>query len=159
MKKERQNILQIYGLFLFSITLNIVPSSLISSIGILLLMLTIVAIYIYRNKAGHDSLQYNHMTYMIKSFWISSLLLIIGILVTYLLANHSIINNAVDSIMAGVVLSEEQMKEILMSYARENYFILAVTLLPSILYLLYRVIKGINFARQSKKIENSQSWF
>lgn len=158
MIKEKKNILQIYGIFLLAVILNFVPSAIISSFGSLLLLIIIVATYIYRAKSNSESLCYNHMCYLIKSFWISSLLLLIGIILTYLLGDHSIINNTVDGVVQGVMFTPDQLEIILMNYTKQNILVLLLTLSPSIIYLGYRVVKGMILANKEQKISNLKSW-
>ena len=157
--KEQKNVIQIYGFFITAIIFNFLPSVLIQTIGLFLAIAVIIAAYVLRGRSEQGSFQHSHMAYMIKSFWISSLFLALGTIAAFFLADHSIIHETVDTIMTGAILSEEQLKEILMNYARSNFLVFSAVLSPGVFYLTYRLIKGIIFAKDRKTIKNLKNWF
>lgn len=158
MNKEQSNIVQIYAAFIVAILLNFVPSTTIQAFGGIFLLLIVIATYIYRARAEKQSLTFGHMAYLIKSFWISSLLLLIGIFGAYLLGDHTIIHNTVDRVTGGIMITEEQLDAIMMNYLKTNFIIFSVTISPSVFYLTYRVVKGLLLAKDGKNINKPKSW-
>ncbi|HPF78222.1 MAG TPA: hypothetical protein PLF01_02920 [Alphaproteobacteria bacterium] len=158
MNKEQSNIVQIYIAFIVAIIMNFVPSTAVQALGGILLLLIVIATYIYRARADKKSLTFGHMAYLIQSFWISSLLLLIGIFAAYLLGDHTIINNTVDRVMGGMMMTEEQLDAIMMNYLRTNFMVFSLTISPSLIYLTYRVVKGLLLAKDGKNINKPKSW-
>ena len=142
MTQEQNKIMTLYGLFIVSIIFNFVPSVTIQTVGMIIFFICFVALYIVRAKAKKAGLTYSHSSFIIKSVWISSLFLLIGSVAAGIFGDHSIIDSTVDSITNGTVMSEEQLQEIFMEYSRTNFMIFMATLLPSILYFLYRLVIG-----------------
>ena len=158
MIKEQKTVIQIYGFFLMAIIFNFLPSTLFQTIGLFLALGLVISAYVIRRRAENGSLAHSHMSYLIKSFWISSLLLVLGTVASFFLADHSIIHDAVDQVAGGVIMSEEQIEMILMDYARANFLIFSAVLAPSVLYLTYRIVKGLILAKDKKPIKNLKSW-
>jgi len=98
------------------------------------------------------------MTYFVKSFWISSLALLVGIIFAAFLSDNTLIHNIVDSFTSGILLSKHEMNIVLMQYARKNIIVLLLTISPSIIYLFYRIIKGMILANKNQFIPNLKSW-
>ena len=159
MENTKNTIIRIYIIFIISIALNFVPSVSAQTIGALLFFIMIIAAYVYRFKSEKGSIMHSHMRYLIKSFWIASLFLAIGILLSTQFADHSAINNAVDNLMESTHLNESQMQSVAMEYTKQNLLVFAAALLPSVFYLLYRCIKGIIFLKKHKTFDDYNSWF
>ena len=152
--KEQKTVIQVYGFFLTAVIFNFLPSLLIQQIGLFLAIAVIIAAYVLRSRSENGSFQYSHMAYLIKSFWISSLLLVLGTIASFFLADHTIINETVETISTGVAFSEDEMKVILMRYAQENFLIFSAVLAPSVLYLSYRIVKGMMLAKDRNPVKN-----
>lgn len=159
MQKEQKTILSIYIGFLIAVIFNFIPSSAVSTFGGILLIVLVIAAYIYRFRAEENSLTKNHMAYLIKSFWIASLFLLVGMIAAYVFADHSIINNSIETIKNGIIMSQEQIESLLMDYARANIFVFFATLSPSFIYLFYRLVKGMIHAKKSQSVVNLKNWF
>lgn len=143
---------------MISIILNTVPVSIISSFGSLLFIVIFIATYVYKSKAPEDSLIHNHMRFIIKSIWVSSLILLVGMIASYLLADHTIIHQTYNTIMSGTYLTQEQIHGLIMDYMKANLFVFILTLTPCLIYLLYRLSKGILHARKGYIIPDLKSW-
>ena len=159
MEKEQKTIFQIYIGFAAVVIFNFIPSSAVQTFGGILFIVLIVAAYIYRAKAQNNSVMHSHMAYLIKSFWIASLFLSIGIAAALALADHSIIYDAVDGVINGQMISEAQMNQVLMAYLHDNLLIFSLTFGPSILYMAYRVMKGMIRVKKNQIIANPKNWF
>lgn len=130
----------------------------IQTVGLFLALGTIISAYIVRYNADKGKFTHGHMGYIIKSFWISSLFLAIGILASFFLADHTIIENTVDSVNSGAFVTEAEVQLIMMDYARANFFVFTMAFAPSILYMLYRLVKGMIKAKAYDDITNPKSW-
>lgn len=158
MTSEQKKTLQVYGVLIVAIILNFLPGVFIQTVGAFMALAAIIAAYVVRKKADKDSLAENHMTFVIRSFWISSLFLAIGITASVVLADHSLIHNMYDDISQGAFYSESQINAIMHEYARTNFIVFTMAFAPAILYLVYRLIKGAVKARKYENIENVKSW-
>ncbi|MCI5059872.1 MAG: hypothetical protein MRY79_02245 [Alphaproteobacteria bacterium] len=159
MNKEKNLVLGTYIGFIIALISNFIPSASVQMMGGLLFLLLLVMTYIWRAKSVKEGYRHTHMAYLIKSFWIGALFLIVGILLAVLLADHSVINAAVDSVGAGQFLTEDDINQILIDYTRRNLGVFIITLCPSLLYLGYRFVKGALLANKEEVIENFKNWF
>lgn len=158
MKTEQKTTFYIYIIFLVATISSFLPIISISFLGSILFSISIIIIYVFRFKSKEGSFRHGHMDYLIKSFWITSLLLSVGMSLSFLLGNHSIINDTIDDLMNGFVVTEEEMGELLIEYLYANIFILILTISPSIIYLTYRIIKGFICAKKLQAIINPKTW-
>ena len=159
MNKDKNTALQIYGVYLISLICNIVPSNAIQTFGMVLFIIIFIATYIYRSKSEENSLMNTHMRYIIKSIWVSSIFLMIGMIGAYLLADHSIVNQTVNAVKQGMMFSEDQINDLLLTYCKANSFVFIATLSPSLIYLTYRLIKGMLITKNNAPITNLKNWF
>lgn len=158
MEKDKKLTLQIYYVFALAVLLNFVPSMLLSSFGAILLLFILIGIYIYRAKAEKDGLVHNHMNYLIKSFWGSSLLVIIGMGIIYLFGNHEIIYGVVRSVKDGQIITKPLLDALIADYLKRNLIVIVIALSPSAIYLIYRTAKGLLKAKKEQRIDNLKSW-
>jgi uncharacterized membrane protein len=159
MNKDQKTLLQIYVAYLISLICNIIPSSTVQTFGMILFIIIFIATYFYRSKSEENSLINTHMQYIIKNIWISSMFLIIGMIAAYLLADHSIINQTMNAIQQGIIPSEDQINDLLLTYFKFNIFVFIATLSPSLIYLAYRLINGMVKAKENSPIINLKNWF
>ncbi len=145
---------------------SFVPLTLAQILSLVLLIVVLVAAYIYRAKDNEDGLLYNHMTYLIGTIWIGTSLLTIGILAAstwiYLQGDHSLLNQVASDLQNGRMLTEEDLWAIFMQYmaANKNLLVLSsiVTIGPAVLYFVYRVANGYSRACKGYRIANPKSW-
>lgn len=159
MAKDQYDVLGIYITFLLAIFSNFIPLASIQMIGGILFFVVIFAIYFIRWKSKNASFKHNHMEYLIKTFWVASFILLIGIIASIIFADHTVINNVVDGMASGIAFSQEELNIVLMNYAKDNILIFALSIGPSILYLFYRTFRGIIETYNYNKIENLKNWF
>lgn len=158
MNKEQKNITYLYIALFVSLGMNFIPYIIIQQFGFLLFITLFIATYIYKHQSDPDSLTKNHMIFIIRTIWIGSLILTVGIIAAGLLADNTIIHNTVDGVMNGVYFSETELNDILIEYTRQNLLVFAATILPSIGYLIYRFIKGAILANKNQLIPNLKHW-
>lgn len=159
MSKEQNKLMSFYWLILISIIFNFVPSFVVQTMGLLMFLVFFIGLYIMRAFAQKSGLTFSHSHFIIKSIWISTFLLLIGAVVAGVLGDHTIINNAVDTIKNGTMISEQQFNSLIMQYGRTNFMLFLGALSPSVLYVLYRLAKGMKVLKRNENIANPKSWF
>lgn len=159
MEKDQKTTLQIYLAYIIAVICNVIPSSTVQTFGLILFIVIFAATYFYRGKSPADSFIHNHMQFIIKSIWVSSLILLIGMIAAYFMADHTIVYQTYETIMNGIFLTQDQINGFVMDYMRANIFTFVVTLMPSLIYLAYRLAKGILHARKGYIVPHSKSWF
>jgi uncharacterized membrane protein len=158
LKKSQQNMLTLYiGLFISAI-FQFIPSAGAQVFGVLFFGVLLIAAYVYRTGADEDSLQYSHAQYVIKSIWIFSLFLFIGVMLASVLADNTAIQETMDKAKGGVMMSESELESIMSGYVKNNLWVFITSLGPSFIYFFYRLIKGVKLVRQNTNIPNPKSW-
>lgn len=136
----------------------------IASFCLALLFLTCA--YVYRASDRHDGLVYNHMTYMIGTFWASSAILAVSSLIAgffvYTGGDNSALEDAVQTLQSGNLDVNTFVKSAMDSYKKDNETLLIIssfiTLAPTVLYFVYRVANGYSRAMKGYRIANPKSW-
>ncbi len=142
---EQKNVTRIYGALVAGTFLSVLPSIMLALVGTGLLLGVLIAAYVIRARAKDpDSLSGNHMTYLIRTFWVSGLILGIGMAA------------------AGIYLSRDMGAETYEMLRTGNFQpILTVTIayvVPGMAYYIYRVGKGLARAVRGYRIANPKSW-
>lgn len=165
-KKQQSTIQGLYVLLIAATIMSFMPSVAVSVFGIILLLITLIAAYIYRLSDSRDGLLHNHMTYMIGTIWIASTVIAIGIALAgwsvYMNGDHTAIQNAVLDVQSGAVPSEDHLYDYLWQYMDDNRKLIwdsAVTFVAlPVLYFLYRVVNGFARAVGGYRVANPKSW-
>jgi len=166
--REQKIILQIYAALAGSLLLSFVPmiSAVIFSL-ILFFGVWITASFL-RHKATPDSLVKNHMGFLIRTIWITGLfsLVTMSIATAYLLSVY----NSLDLVdCVGTVTTtdmaalEAAIRPCMDDFMRINmpYFINAtlIAATPLVLYMTFRLIKGLSRALKGHRMGNLKCWF
>lgn len=159
MNKEQQNILTLYIGLIISTILNFVPIYSAQIFGAIFFLVLLIFSYIYKSQSEEASIQNSHARYIIKTIWIFSLFLLIGVILAGLFADNSAIQQTIDQVMAGVMMDETALESILSGYMKDNAFTFFVTIAPSFLYFFYRLIKGTLKIKNNNPMTNLKSWF
>ena len=157
MIKEQQNMMALYIGFLISTILSFLPSYNLQILGFIFFFATLIMTYIYKYRSDINSFQYSHSKYLIKTVWIFSIFLLIGIIIAGTLADNSSINATMNNIMNGQMISEAELENILMGYMKQNAFLFFITIVPSFLYFLYRIFKGIKLIKNNSAVTNPKT--
>lgn len=166
-KKQQSTIQGIYLLLIASTIMSFMPSVSVSVFGLLLLIIVLIAAYLYRLSDSKDGLLHNHMTYMIGTIWIGSTFISIGIALAgwsvYMNGDHSAVQNAISGVQTGAVPTEDQLYGYMWQYLSDNRKLiwdsaLTFVALP-VLYFLYRVVNGFARAAAGYRVANPKSWF
>jgi len=157
--KEKINMITLYiGLFISTI-FNFVPIASAQIFGGLFFLVLLIAAYIYRYGSEDRTLQNSHARYIIKTIWIFSLFLFIGIILAGLFSDNTALQNTIDNAKNGIITSEAELENIFGRYIQENIFIFLPTLGPSFLYFIYRLYKGCIQVKNNAPITNLKNWF
>ena len=151
--KGQKNILSFYGLFGAGAIMMMLPFGIIPFAGVACALVMFFAAYFYRwRKKGQDDYQF-HMTHIIRTTWLSQLILLIGVI----LFGTIIFNNgdmtAIHGMMTmaenGVVPNDNDIALMQLKFVQANKSLIVITgivcLLPYPLYLIYRIVKGVRF--------------
>ena len=155
---HNKEIASIYVLYMVSWIMSVIPHTTTASFGTVLVFVTFISIYILRNQSKEDSIAYSHYVTMIKTTWISSLMAVVGIVICFFMADQSVLNNMMQSAMSGIIPSKNQMALLAENYMRTNMFLFLAVFSPMLMYLFYRLGKGLYILSQGLPITNPRSW-
>ncbi len=163
---QQKTIKTLYAFLILSTILSFVPFIAAQFASLLLIMAVLLAAYIYKGKDAEDGLLFNHMTYLIRTIWICSAFLIVGIigagLYLYTQGEHSLIHSAANQAANGVILSQAELESLTMQYMEVNKTPLIIGTLvfvgPTIAYFIYRIVHGYSRAGNGYRIANPKSW-
>lgn len=175
-------IVYFYGVFGLSLILSLIPSMAFASIVVLLITLLLIACYIKRHDATKDSFKENHLTYIIRTIWIGT---IIGVITTiaggiymriyidytpiYICIDRNIVINPneflSDDYKVILSLTMKLMKEVVdlcmdgFIAANKKTFLYSTLISagPVVLYFILRFAKGFSKALSGHKVEKSNS--
>lgn len=154
-EKEQKQVNRIYAALAAMIIFSCLPLAVLQVVAILLLFYVMGSAYILRSKYGEDSLVHNHMTYLIRTFWISSLFFAIGFVAAGFYLSGKLDLAAIEE-MSNTMLTGQFV-------VTENMKLLAVVSLvsmgPSMIYFIYRVAKGLSRALRGHRMGNVKEWF
>ncbi|MGH1397917.1 MAG: hypothetical protein ACRBCT_01755 [Alphaproteobacteria bacterium] len=173
--KEQKTIYNIYGLFGVTLALSIVPTISAASICLVFFLVTLIAAYVLRGRAEENSLIENHMTYVIRTVWIVSLLSVVtvGLATLYMLPriDYTAFQSCADAIAGQGVAALEAMgmaelqaltQPCVSDFVNMNHNTLLMAALiggvPLILYMGYRFAKGVSRAAKGYRLANPKSW-
>jgi uncharacterized membrane protein len=163
---HRKTINTLYILLVLSTILGFVPSGTAFLGSVALWFTVLIAAYIYRAKDKEDGLLYNHMTYLIGTVWIGTTFILIASLAGgYWIWTHGD-SSAFDALAArldaGAIPDEDMIMDTMTQYmlANKNLIMKAslVTVVPAILYFVYRIGNGFSRACKGYRIANPKSW-
>lgn len=130
-----------------------------------------ILLYMFRSKADEKSLLDNHMTYLIRTIWIGSLFFCIGFIPGCIwfweIGEHRLMLDYVADITGGVyldpIIAQTAYEEMMTQYMTVNKSLLIkigiITLGPSLVYMLYRMVKGLLRGAKGYRIMNVEAWF
>lgn len=162
----QKTILRLYAALAAAVVLQCLPVPVLQIVGVVLMLGALGRVYGLRRKSDPESLAYNHMTYLIRTVWISALFLLIGFAGAsvwfYQVADHAEIHAAVDSILGGAIVDEAQIVNVLEAYKDANFRLLVLASVfaaaPAILYFIFRVVKGLSRASRGYRIASPKAW-
>lgn len=167
MNAERVKILGSYGLTALAGLLTCVPSYMAQNVGMAVILLSLIAAYIFRAGTADDSFIRHHMTFIIRTIWVYSGLAVIGMIgASYQImqqGDSSAINNLMDMATNGSIPTEDDMRAATQTYLDSNSGIIFKSIilwsLPALIYLGWRLARGSARAYRNYRVANLQSWF
>jgi len=160
-----KKILIYYGVFFSSFCVAVIPFTVASVFALMICSCILAAIYIERAKSDQGTLLYNHMTFLIRSFWRGNfyLLMCLSLALIYILltANYETFGICIDAILSaintgrfGKVGSLVHACEILFLEENANHLKTAavIAFAPIVVYLLFRCVYGWMHGKHKKLI-------
>lgn len=175
---ERKKVLALYALFVLAVVMTLVPHLVFVAVSTVLLLAVLVLAYMVRAKALPDGLAANHMTYLIRTIWLSSGLAVVttgiasALLIyrmdeapvqpcTQRLAEHVLgeSQSLENSDVAGLASFLEPCMEPFMQ-ANMGALIMALVIAagPLLFYVALRMIKGVSRAHGGYRVANPLAW-
>ncbi len=167
--REQKNILVYYGVFFASFMIALIPVTVASVFATMICACVLAAIYVERAKSEKDSFVYNHMTFLIRSFWRANLYLLFTVLIALiymvLVANYDTFGACIDAMFKAMNGGKfGRMKTL--AYACEKLFFkensahlktaAVIAFAPVVVYLLYRCTYGWMHGTHKKLIPENK---
>ena len=157
--KDKNTIASLYALIGAGAIMMVIPYIMLPLAGFSCTLVGVITAYIYRFKNRGDDIMQFHMRYLIRTFWWSSLILTVGIIlfgcVVFFNGDMSAINNLMASAERGIIPTESDVAAMQIRFIKANQFLIlisaAVCLLPYPIYLFYRIFKGVRVLNRTKK--------
>ena len=167
-----KTLLHIYASMVAILCLQFVPITEIQIASLFLVTALIISLYVIRSRNEYGSLLENHTSYLIKTFWVGGLFFSIGLIIAYIifyyLGDHSYLYSFVDKYNNGIYgldisLLEQEYQRVMTNYLTDNKSIIikifAITISPSLIYMIYRIGKGLARATKGYVVSNRKTWF
>ena len=159
-EKELKDIKNLYRLLMLSIALQVIPFYNLQLFGFLLFMVVLIWAYVLKMKYIDSPFGKTHAVHVIKTIWNFSTFFAIGfciwMVIMYLDADKAALDAYSEQIVATGQVDEAGIKSTIAALVSDN-FGLAVkvgipTLLPSIIYLIFRIWSGSSNASGERTI-------
>ncbi len=173
-EKEKKALLQIYGALGASLILSVVPTIAAAALSLILLTGVMIAAYVMRKKHEIGSLSANHMTFIIRTIWISSLFAIVTMTIgcAYLLAfiDNTPLSPCISHLMnLGTQAASMDMMALMRVFdpCLDDYttinmkaFIVSgfIAAAPILIYFLVRYVRGLSRAMKGYRVAKPLSW-
>lgn len=162
-----QKNLILYLPLLVGVVLGCVPDMSMQSYSAMVVFATLILAYIVRSRQEGDSLVWHHSTFVIRTIWIWSFFIAVGMIgagiTVQMTADMSAIDTLSARIMEGMVPNEYEIEAATQSYIDTNYNLILTTtiawLAPAQVYAVWRVFKGLSRAKQGYRVQNLRGWF
>lgn len=167
MDKDQKDTIGMYMMFSAGIIFQFIPMISAQLFGLICIFVALIGAYLYKAKSQIGSLTYNHMTYLIGTIWVSSFLLLIGVIIAviwvYQLGDHSVILNVVTGARNGVMFTTDELQIVMQNYIAMNMKLLLTatgsTLGPGLIYIIYRVTNGTRLCVRGERFDKPAKWF
>ncbi|OIN85203.1 MAG: hypothetical protein AUJ12_10075 [Alphaproteobacteria bacterium CG1_02_46_17] len=164
---DKQKILLLYLIFFGGVVTAYIPNMTVQGYSMLFGLVSLILAYIFRARADEDDLVWHHSTFMIRTIWIWSLFLSLGMIgAGYIVgtqADMSALQNIMDMATSGSIPDEAEMDAAGRAYFDTNFnLILKTTLMwlaPAQVYAVWRIYKGLSRAMNGYRVQNLRNWF
>lgn len=141
-----------YFAFIFCIITSSVPQMTVQNLSLLLSLFLIITLYVIRRKWNKESAEHKEMSELIKTYWIWSVLFVVGIMAAGVLVSSfgdmTAINAWTESVVNGAVVDEEEVERITAEYMDTNFNLIItstiLSILPAQIFAILRVKSGLS---------------
>lgn len=168
METEQKTITNVYAALTVSLVMSFLPIMSAALLALVMFVGVWIAAYVLRGKHEHDSLTADHMTFIIRTIWIAGLmsLLTMSAATAYILAVYdptmmmacaqNLPSTDMAAIEAAVRPCYDEFMRVNMPYLIKGA---AIGIGPVVIYLAYRLTKGLSRALKGHRIGDVKSWF
>lgn len=167
MVTAKQKILALYISFSSCVVLSCLPDVNMQNLSLVLGVLSLIAAYVVRQKAGLESLEGHHATFVIRTIWIWSLFFSLGLIGAGIAlsveGDMTPVDRFIEGAMNGAVPDEASMRGLMEEYFlvnRDLMIRLAILwLAPAQIYAVWRLARGGERAIRGYRLKDVRSWF
>ncbi|HNQ92629.1 MAG TPA: hypothetical protein PKI93_06830 [Alphaproteobacteria bacterium] len=157
----------LYISLLIGVVSGCMPHMTMQTVSAVVVFVALILAYFIRSREEEDHLVWHHATFVIRTIWIWSLFIVIGMVgagfTVQMTADMSAIDALTARIMEGMVPSEYDIEASTQAYLNTNYNLILTTtiawLAPAQVYALWRVYKGLSRAKDGYRVQNLRGWF
>lgn len=175
-QQQQKKIMTVYALFGAGLILSLVPMLSAMVISSSTLLGVLVMAYVLRTGVDEDSLLHNHLTFIIRTIWIGSLLALLTLTAASLymletLNNEPLlpcINELYGAATNTNVWDPLAMRNLVSGQCWDNYwrenlsvFIIggSIAIGPVLIYFGFRYARGLGRAKNGYRLANPEAWF
>ena len=168
-------ILNLYAAFGVSIILSFIPMVSAALLSFVFFLGVLIAAYQYRKKSEEHSLLENHATYIIRTLWITAFLSLIttAAATAYMMRgiDYALFDSCAQALAnkgvtwmenAGMADVYAVIEPCVEPFIRSNKTLLINAVIiaggPLVLYMFYRLAKGVSRAIKGYRLSNAKSW-
>jgi uncharacterized membrane protein len=167
MEKEQKNIVNIYAALSACLIFSFIPVGALGTITAILFIGVLIAAYVMRRKAEENSLTKNHMTFVIRTIWITSFIAtpttIIAAIYLIPQLDPSPVQDCIGTALSSHNAEDDVIQNCIDAFISANLSLLIVSTLIAaalpVIYLIYRMAKGLSRAMKGHRIGNVKKWF
>lgn len=169
-------VLNLYAAFGVSLILSILPNMTAAGLSLVFFLGVLIGAYIVRSKFEDHSFAENHATFLIRTLWISAFLSLIttGIATFYMMGGieYRVFQPCADDLAgkgvawiesAGMMDVYAIIEPCVKPFLNLNQTLLINSALiagaPLILYMAYRMVKGLSRAIKGYRLSDAKTWF
>lgn len=162
-----QKITALYAAYGLCVVMTCLPDMTMQNVAAIMTFILLAALYLLRSKWPEDSLEAHHTTFIIRTIWIWSAFLILGMIGAGMVISQNGDMSALDQLSSdianGMPPTEDAMNQSAKAYFETNYdLILKTTLMwlsPAQIYAVWRIARGLSRALKGYRLSNIKSWF
>lgn len=170
---SQKKIVRIYGAFGAGLVLFMVPLWSAAIVSTALILGVLITAYVLRTDTEHGSLTENHMTFIIRTFWIGNLFALVAIMVAsvylFMVLDTTPMQPCVDLLVSKghTLIDPAEIESVatkcVTDVVRTNMTTLivsaVVTAMPILIYFAARYIRGLTRAMRGYRVANPKAWF
>ncbi len=162
-KDNSQSVFLHYIFLLTAIFGVLVPHVFVSGMSLSFIVCLIIFAYAQRLDYDSESLMWNHMTYIIQTFWYGLLVLSFSLLFAVSVFLLSFKHGLMDTRPLGPCMIDQELSPCMRNFFEANpYWFFSVSLIvfgPVILYFLFRYARGLIFVKKNLAVGNITGTF